>query len=170
MILQWDFSQSSREANFCIVSRPNLKTEMADPSFWVLTRRKSHSTKLMKIIEILKKFVTCIPIARQQPGKHIPARAKAPKNRTSIARQRISKHAFLTIEEVFSAWSVQSGYKEVFAVYSQVEKNGVEFEMSACRHMSLELNWVGGYRILARMELGWEKILHVRCDMRVRLW
>jgi hypothetical protein len=36
-------------------------------------------------------------------------------NRTSIARQRISKHASLTIEAVFSAWSVQSGYKEVFS-------------------------------------------------------
>jgi hypothetical protein len=33
----------------------------------------------------------------------------------SIAKQRVSKHASLTIEAVFSAWSVQSGYKEMFS-------------------------------------------------------
>jgi hypothetical protein len=33
------------------------------------------------------------PIARQRLGKHIPAGANARINRTSIARQRISKHA-----------------------------------------------------------------------------
>jgi hypothetical protein len=32
-----------------------------------------------------------------------------------IARQRISKHSSLTIEAVFSAWFMQSGYKEVFS-------------------------------------------------------
>jgi hypothetical protein len=32
--------------------------------------------------------VTCIPIARQRLGKHIPARANARDNRASIARQR----------------------------------------------------------------------------------
>jgi hypothetical protein len=46
-------------------------------------------------------IVTCIPIARQRIGKHIPGRANQRKNRTSIARQQISKHAFLTIEAVF---------------------------------------------------------------------
>jgi hypothetical protein len=51
--------------------------------------------------------------ARQRLGKHIPARANALNNRTSIARQRISKHASLTIEAVFSTWSVESDYKEV---------------------------------------------------------
>jgi hypothetical protein len=34
---------------------------------------------------------------------------------THTARQRISTHASLTIEAVFSAWSVQSAYKEVFS-------------------------------------------------------
>jgi hypothetical protein len=58
--------------------------------------------------------VTCIPIARQRLGKHNPAGANARDNRTSIAKQRISIHASLTIEVVFSAWSVRSGYKEVF--------------------------------------------------------
>jgi hypothetical protein len=55
------------------------------------------------------------PIARQRLGKHIPSGANAGDNRTSIARQRISKHASLTIEAMFSAWSVQSGYKNVFS-------------------------------------------------------
>jgi hypothetical protein len=59
--------------------------------------------------------VTCIAIARQQLGKHIPAEANSLNSRTSIARQRISKHTSLTIEAVFSAWSVQNGYKEGFS-------------------------------------------------------
>jgi hypothetical protein len=36
-------------------------------------------------------------------------------NRTSIARQLISKHASLTVGAMFSAWPVQSAYKEVFS-------------------------------------------------------
>jgi hypothetical protein len=55
--------------------------------------------------------MTYRPIARQQLGKHIPAGAKTLSNRASIARQRISKHASLTVEAVFSAWSVESDYK-----------------------------------------------------------
>jgi hypothetical protein len=39
-----------------------------------------------------KGTVTCIPIAMQQVGKHIPA-TRAHNNRTSIARQRSCKHA-----------------------------------------------------------------------------
>jgi hypothetical protein len=57
----------------------------------------------------------CIPIAKQRLGKHIPTEANASKNRTSIIRQRISKYALLTIKVVFSPWSVQSGYKELFS-------------------------------------------------------
>jgi hypothetical protein len=52
-----------------------------------------------------KYTVTYRPIARQRLGKHIPAGANA---------QQISKQVSLTVEAVFSAWSVQSGYKEVF--------------------------------------------------------
>jgi hypothetical protein len=59
------------------------------------------------------------PIARQRLAKHIPAGAKARNNRTSTARQRISKHVSLTIEAVFFAWSVQSGYKESFGSIEQ---------------------------------------------------
>jgi hypothetical protein len=47
-------------------------------------------------------IVTCIPIARQRLGKHIPERANVRKNRTCIARQRASKHASLKIETVCS--------------------------------------------------------------------
>jgi hypothetical protein len=56
-------------------------------------------------------YVTYIPIARQRLGKHIPVRANARENTTSIARQRISKHDSLTTVAVFPAWSVESGYK-----------------------------------------------------------
>jgi hypothetical protein len=63
--------------------------------------------------------VTCIPIARQRLGKHIPAEANSRNNRTSIPRQRTSKHTSLTTEAVFSAWSVHSGYKEVFGSREQ---------------------------------------------------
>jgi hypothetical protein len=59
-------------------------------------------------------IVTCISIARQRLGKNIPAQANSRNNRTYIARQRISKNTSITIEDVFSAWFVQSGYKEVF--------------------------------------------------------
>jgi hypothetical protein len=61
----------------------------------------------------------CIPIARQRLGKHIPVEANARNNWTSIAKQRISKHASLTSGAVFSAWFVQSGYKEVFSSIEQ---------------------------------------------------
>jgi hypothetical protein len=65
--------------------------------------------------------VTYRPIVRQRHGKHIPAGANARSNRTSIARQRINKHASLTIEAVFSACPVQSGYKEVFRSIEESE-------------------------------------------------
>jgi hypothetical protein len=50
------------------------------------------------------------PIARQRLGEHIPTHAYA-HNRTSIARQRISKQALSTIDIVFSAWSLPRCYK-----------------------------------------------------------
>jgi hypothetical protein len=45
--------------------------------------------------------------------------------------QRRCKHAFQTIEKLFSAWSMQSGYKEEFSEVSRV------FETPACQDMSL---------------------------------
>jgi hypothetical protein len=70
--------------------------------------------------------VTHKPIARQRLGKHIPAGTNARNNKTSIARQRGSKHASITIEAVFSAWSVQNGYKEAFGSIEQ-DRTVVEF-------------------------------------------
>jgi hypothetical protein len=55
--------------------------------------------------------VLYIHSARQRLGKHIPAEANARNNKTSIAGQRLSKHASLTIEAVFSVWSLEIGYK-----------------------------------------------------------
>jgi hypothetical protein len=72
--------------------------------------------KVLIDVYILKYIyiVTYRPIARQQLSKHIPAEASVRNNRTSIAKQRISKHATLTIQTAFSAWSVQIVYKEGF--------------------------------------------------------
>jgi hypothetical protein len=57
----------------------------------------------------------CIDIARQRFDKHVQMEANERNNRRSIARQRIRKHASLTIEAVFSARTMQSGYKEMFS-------------------------------------------------------
>jgi hypothetical protein len=76
-------------------------------------------------------------IARQRLGKHIPAGANEGKISISIARQRINKHASLTVE-FLPAWSVQSGYKEVFSCIEGIEESS--FGAPACRDMSLELN------------------------------
>jgi hypothetical protein len=91
----------------------------------------------------LKDIVTYRPIARQRVDKHILSVANALKNRTSVARQRSSKYASIR-EAAFFAWSVQSGYKDVFSssndVSCRVEKNGLEFEAPSWRKMSLEMN------------------------------
>jgi hypothetical protein len=63
--------------------------------------------------------MTCMPIARQRLSKHITAQANASKNRTSIARQQISKHSSLTRDAVFSVGFVQNGYKRVFGSIGQ---------------------------------------------------
>jgi hypothetical protein len=41
----------------------------------------------------IQSIVTCKPIVRQRLGKDLPAGADERKNRTSIARQWLSKHA-----------------------------------------------------------------------------
>jgi hypothetical protein len=78
----------------------------------------------LNLIATKNEYVTYRPIARQQLGKHTPAGANTRNNRRSIARQRISKQVSLTTEAVFPAWSVQSGYKEVFSsrVSSEAER------------------------------------------------
>jgi hypothetical protein len=55
--------------------------------------------------------------------------------------QRRCKHAFPTIERLFSAWSVQSGYEEEFSREVLVEFRGAnlpEYELG-CRR--IELSW-----------------------------
>jgi hypothetical protein len=93
---------------------------------------------------VRKTILEYIPIiATQRHGKHIPAGANSRDNRTSIARQRVSKHASLTIETAFIC--VLGQHRAV--------KNRDEFETPACRDLSLELNWVGSCRIMTRNEL-----------------
>jgi hypothetical protein len=84
-------------------------------------------------------FVTYTPISRQRLGKHIVAEANARNDKTSIVRQRISKHAYLA--EAFSAWSVQNGYKEKFRGWQ--EQYRVEFLFA-----SLQGHELGSYRII----------------------
>jgi hypothetical protein len=85
--------------------------------------------------------VTCTPIARQRLRKHIPVRANAGKNRTSIPRQRISKHASLTIEAVFSGGPCKMVIRKCSAIEncSRVGSEGLNIETPACRDMRLEL-------------------------------
>jgi hypothetical protein len=66
-------------------------------------------------LKVNSNVVTCIHIARQNLGKHLSVEANSRNNRTSIAKQRISKHVSLTIETVFSAWSMQRCYKDEFS-------------------------------------------------------
>jgi hypothetical protein len=79
----------------------------------------SHIVTLSDFLTTEIHAVTCIPIARQRLGKHIPSQANARNSRTSIAMQWFSKHTSLITEAVFSAWSVQGGYKEVFGRIDQ---------------------------------------------------
>jgi hypothetical protein len=65
-------------------------------------------------IEFFLNSVRYRPIAKQRLGKDIPAEANERNNRTSIARQRISKYASLTIEAV-SVWFMRSSYNEGFS-------------------------------------------------------
>jgi hypothetical protein len=58
----------------------------------------------------LHNIVTYRPTARQRLGKHILVEAYERNNRTSTARQRISKQVF-NRQAVFSAWFVLMGYK-----------------------------------------------------------
>jgi hypothetical protein len=58
--------------------------------------------------------VTCMPIARQRIGKHVPA-TRAQNSRASVATQRHDKQASSAIQALFSVRSVQSGYEKCSA-------------------------------------------------------
>jgi hypothetical protein len=101
-------------------------------------------------------------IASQRFGKHIPTQANTHKNRMSIARQLISKHASLTIEVVFSMGSVQSGNKEVFGSTESIRKWKVEFLDASLPEYELGIDLsqvfgIGSCRIMTRKGLGCEK-------------
>jgi hypothetical protein len=112
-------------------------------------------------------IVICIPTARQRLGKHTPAAENARDNKTSIARQLISKHSSLTTEAVFSASSVQSGYKEVQnssrEVKSQVSRRrpariwAWNFIVSSLRNWQLHNNGKTGVKL-------WEE--DFMCDLK----
>jgi hypothetical protein len=114
-----------------------------------------------------KCIVTYRPIARQRLGKHIPAGANARNNMASIAIQRISKHASLTIEPLFSAWSVQNGYKEEFSweelvVVRSWESSAEKSEQwsgDLCRELGrvLEMSVEGDWEERVRKQLDCEK-------------
>jgi hypothetical protein len=108
--------------------------------------------------------VMCIPIPRQRLDKHVLAEANGRNIRTSTARQRIIKHASLTTEAVFSAWSVQSGYKEEFSweelvVVRSWESSVEEFIWVSCRELGrvLVMAFEGDWEEMARKELGCAK-------------
>jgi hypothetical protein len=82
--------------------------------WWIASTNLTHCLKLYRLEAVnpeilLNNIVTYRPIARQRLSKQIPVGANARNSRISTARQRISKHTSITIEDVFSAWSMQSG-------------------------------------------------------------
>jgi hypothetical protein len=126
---------------------------MWDLVYWQLIRQ-CHIKRNSYEIGIL----TYRPTARQRLGKHTPAETNTRNNRTPIARQRISKHMSLTIEAVFSAWSVQSGYKEGFSWEKIVVRS---WDSSA----EDEFIWVSCCRVLATaVEDDWEEMTRNELD------
>jgi hypothetical protein len=75
--------------------------------------------KNKKMDNIQKQNVTYRRIARHRLGKNIPAQTYASNDRASTARQWVSKQTFSTTEAMISAWSMQSGYKEVLGGIKQ---------------------------------------------------
>jgi hypothetical protein len=93
-------------ANFSC-SPPDLNSLKLHPHCYkrpqILFHRPQWFTKPMNINQQIPStnIVTYRPSTRQRLGKHIPAKAYAPNNRTSIVTQWISKQAFSTIQRLF---------------------------------------------------------------------
>jgi hypothetical protein len=92
-------------------------------------------------------IVTYRSNTRQRFGKDIPAGAKARDNVTSISRQQRGKHASSKIQAVFSAWSVQSSYKNFSGVKSsrvssQEVKSRVSRRQPAGIWAGVQRNWI----------------------------
>jgi hypothetical protein len=97
--------------------------------------------------------VTSIPIARQRLCKHIPARANMPKNRTSIAKQRIRKHTSLTIGAVLDEVTKHGSSPEMknrvsrrqpAGIWTWEQRNWIE---SSLRDWQLQNNGTKGIRL-----------------------
>jgi hypothetical protein len=87
-------------------------------------------------------IVTYRPIARQRLGKHIPVEAYARNNRTSIARQRISKPAFSTIDRLCFLLSPCRGVIKGQRRSFELSRNG-----SILRNWQLQNNGKKGIRL-----------------------
>jgi hypothetical protein len=119
-------------------------------SVHVFTKFQIHAKFLL--ISIFYNNVTRIPLARQRLGKHILEKAYERNNRTSIARQRTSQHAYLKTEAVFCVVRAKWLYRSVRQHRTEQNSSRVvawneesSFETPACQDMSLgaeELNWV----------------------------
>jgi hypothetical protein len=76
----------------------------------------------------------------------------------STARQRISKHASLTIQAVFSAWSMQSGYKERFSCEELVVVRYERVQLKKSSFKPVVKNWVKFWRWLSKViEKKWQE-------------
>jgi hypothetical protein len=106
-------------------------------------------------------ILTCMSIVRQRLG--IPVEATARNNRTSIARQGISKEVTLKVGSVFSEWSMQSGYREVSNWEESVIRS---WESSVEKRLDIE-NWVELWRWQSNGKKGirlWKE--NFMCDLK----
>jgi hypothetical protein len=110
-------------------------------------------------------IVTCILIARQWLGKHVPAVNTPQQSRGRfLCGRRRDRGAVNTTKIIrdnrrrcFPWGPCRVVIKKCSAVENSSRTWWVEFETPACRDVSLELNWVISCRIRARRELGCAK-------------
>jgi hypothetical protein len=94
-------TEEKRDACRILVGKPEGKRPLRRPRH----RRVDNSvTDFLKALS----YGARNPIAKQRPGKHLPASAHDSK-REFIANQRLGKQASSKIQTLFSVGSVQSG-------------------------------------------------------------